>query len=708
MITKLQVEKTLAECIEHSLSKESKDTHDFQWDSFFRMWFRERGIPYFFLFKRHLGVTNTQYVELFSLLHLHSTAAESRPGNSHLLFHTTEQVKSTVVDAINMLLDAPSADRTLQAQRFASTYVDVFASTVAVNMFYCSCAVFFPPGVEADLVQICADSGYIHSLGRSIYVRNIKKSRENDFDLSITRYLEPLQSTELPIPFVVYAHEDFSGYDKSAKEQISRGIEHTKLYVEKMTMGGYRLSQVVHDMRSKYIGKLDIPEPGPYDTVHTFKGPRTLWLISDRSVSATNPTNPGSDRYYICYEQTAKSESPFFLFDENKPAWKSHTTLPHSLTAALLNSARPIPPGGAVCDPFGGTGTTWFESKRLALNAIVRCTDLSDAAQLLASDNLRFFLMKSEDLQELCRAMREISDAVKADKKGGLDTDRRQASFEFLPETQDLKGAGPYLYAVSLLNDLRHNQPHEDQEFELSAAFVKHLGTLALITRYIFYVVLRAELRYQGGYKRKSVTFDKAFCDSLDDLIGQIQQFTDLKSSVPYTAITDSEKSYIAVASTYSQAIIPAFVFRSIASLQTMLTSEVFNSDARTLPEGAYDVVICDPPYGFNTTEDQAALANLYSEFLRAALLSLREGGHLILCVPEVSYTGRDLPYCTRADLITNQVLTKAESLGKYIFVPAKSVPSRVFSPPYYWESERALRRVILHFRVSTIPEHRR
>jgi tRNA G10 N-methylase Trm11 len=431
-------------------------------------------------------------------------------------------------------------------------------------------------------------------------------------------------------------------------------------------------------------------------------------LISDRSVSTFNPTNAGNDRYYICYEQVAKSDSPFFLFDENKPTWKSHTTLPHSLTAALLNSARPVPIGGAVCDPFGGTGTTWFEAKRLAIDAAVRCSDLSDAALLLTSDNLQFFLMSSNDLRNLSEVMRKICEAVKEDKKGALDKDLPQASFQFLPESKDLKGAGPYLYAVSLLNELRDKQPYEDQEFFLSADFCRRIEQLAPITRYIFYVVLRAELRYQGGYKRKSVKFEKAFCDSLDELVGQIEQFAELKEGVAAGAPDSRGKSFVVSDGTYSQAILPALVFQSGATSRSLLASEVFTADARKLPKDTYDVILCDPPYGSNTNEDQADLADLYSDFFDAALLSLREGGHLILSVPETSYTGRELPYCTRANLITNQVLTKADSLGKYAFVPAKSVPARIFGPPYYWESERALRRVILHFRISTTPEHRR
>jgi len=225
-VTPKSTQQLLSECVENAIDK---DSNEFAWDSFFRMWFREYGIPCYFLFKRHLGVTNTQYVELLSLLQLH-TCANDEKQKKHLLFHTTEHVKATVEEAVSVLLESHETNRKLQTERFAATYADVFASTVAVDVFYCSCAIFLPPGLRVDLEHICADAGYLHSAGRSIFVRNIRKARHKELDDSIEKYLSSMTSSDLPIPFVVYAHEDFSAYDRDSREQINRGIENTKLH----------------------------------------------------------------------------------------------------------------------------------------------------------------------------------------------------------------------------------------------------------------------------------------------------------------------------------------------------------------------------------------------------------------------------------------------------------------------------------------------
>lgn len=687
---------TLADSISKSLHRETKK---FEWDIFFRTWFREAGSPYFFLFKRNLSVTNTQYVELFALIETYCTEAETGQEKRQILFHTTEQMRATVTETVNNLLDAPPSLREAQIKEFSKTYRDIFSSTFVVNIFYNSCAIFVPPGINVNLDQVCADAGYIHSVGHSIYIRNIKKSKQEDFESSIEAHLNRLPREPLPVPFIIYAHEDFSEDDKESRDEINRGIDGTKLFVEKMSMGTNRLAQIVQDMRIRFKNKLDIPEARQdtpeaisYKFSHRFTKPKAIWLINDRSVAPLNPINPGHDRYYICYQQFAKNDNPFFYFDENKPAWKSHTTMPHSLTAALINSTRPHQPETKICDPFGGTGTTWFEVKRIGLPAAVHSSDLSPIMKLLLSDNLQFFLMQKDSLETVLKQLNAVLGAVRREGTQGI----LQLG---LSQDEDMEAAS-YSYAVRLLDDLKREQPDEDQEFKFSQSFVDDLGHKQFITRIVFYIVLRAELRNQGGYKRKSRTFDKAFEKSLKEIQDQANKLLELRTNLDNHQ-TEGFGTYLTYSGTYSPVIVPSLMQRTAESLRIDLANEISVLDARQLEPDSLDIIICDPPYGFNTTEDRSGLADLYSQFIDAALLALREHGHLIICLPAESYTGRDLPYCTYSKLVSNQVLVKAHKLGKHIFSPGRSLPHRMLIPPYYWEAERALRRVILHFRVS-------
>lgn len=437
------IAKTLEECIQNSLRE---DTKEFQWDVFYKEWFRDQGCPCFFLFKKHLGVTNTQFVELFSLLQTYCLDTYSNKPKTQLLLHKTEDIRETIVETLNSVLDSRSVDKSRAIREFSERYAEILSSTVAVDMFYCSAAISLPPGLEVDLEHICADSGYIHSAGKSIFIRNLKKARVFDFNERINSHIETMGNIDFPIPFVVYAHEDFTGHDSSAKEQISRGIETTKIFVEKMSMGTYRLSEIIEGMKAEYKGKLIIPPAGPYGEHHKFRKQKTLWLISDRSLSTINPMNPGRGRYYICYEQSVRSENPFFLFDENKPGWKSHTTLPHSLTAALINITRPHTTQTVLCDPFGGTGTTWLESKRLNLSVSMHSSDESPISPLMVKDNLKFFLSSAAELLKTGETLRRIDDAIKQHEKDD-DKDNLQASLNFPIEDRVSSIIDPYLLA---------------------------------------------------------------------------------------------------------------------------------------------------------------------------------------------------------------------------------------------------------------------
>jgi hypothetical protein len=391
---------------------------------------------------------------------------------------------------------------------FADNYSDAFSRTAAINLFYCSCAVFLPPEIDINLEKLCAQSGYVHSAGYSIYIRNIKKARKHDLIQSISSYLQ-ISSAQRPIPFVVYSHEDFDGYDDGASDQIRRGIDSTKLYIEKMSLGSNRLGEVVNSLSLKFPDGLIVPKPGSYKKEHKFENcESTLWLIGDKSISSNNILYPGSQRYYICYHQIAKNASPLYYFDENKPAWKSHTTLPHTLTAALINSTLPHDGQKSICDPFGGTGTTWLEVKRIIPQSKVLSIDSSELAPVLVQDNIEFFLMPSYQLNDLLQRLVDLLNTLTARNKS--KEERRVLVSTRIEQTSLIESAGVnlsivdmYENALRFVDQLRVSQPDEEQEFEINNDnILPGLKSGSFLCRLLFYVVLRAEFRYHSAIKR--------------------------------------------------------------------------------------------------------------------------------------------------------------------------------------------------------------
>lgn len=677
-----------------------KDSSDFNWHNFFHLWYVKSGSPYFFLFKRHLGVTNLQHVELHSLLKTYCTATLSHELDEHLLFSTTAQLKDNIIELMRLVFDSKSEDREIRIRDFANTYADIFRSTVIIDPFYCSCVVFIPPSLKINLNQIVADSGYIHSAGKAVFVRNISKAKQEHLMGNLLEYVTALGTPpKPPIPFIVYAHEEFSDWDGHVEDQIKTGIHQTKMYLEKMNMGPVSLAQILKEIESepRFEKYLKVPAPNHQADGSIPISPRSLWLVCDRAVSPKNPASTyDAKRYYICYEQVAKNENPFFFFDEDKPAWKAHTTLPHSLTAALLNTTRPHHGSMVICDPFSGTGTTWFEAARISPDSKIRCSDLSEAAVLLARDNLWFFQLDTAHLTLLSARLVEL-------EKNLSERLKKQESSKGQVELDYEVGTDPFSSAEFLLEKLIEEQGPEIQEFDLSKEFVLALEVKDIDTRLMFYLALRAHLRSQSGFKRKAVSLHKAFHKYLTKFIAQLYELIRVRKLIedkkPY-----HQDNHSVVQGRYSSAVVSALFTEPAVALPGRLRTEVIALDCRKLEANSVDIILCDPPYGFNTTEAQAELSRLYSEFIDIALSALRPNGHLIMCLPQESYTGRGLPYCTRYRLVLHQVLTKAHRLRRKLYLPASSVPDKAFVPPYYWESERALRRIILHFRVLVEP----
>lgn len=117
-------------------------------------------------------------------------------------------------------------------------------------------------------------------------------------------------------------------------------------------------------------------------------------------------------------------------------------------------------------------------------------------------------------------------------------------------------------------------------------------------------------------------------------------------------------------------------------------------------PNRKFDLIITDPPYGYNTQEDVYKFSKMYRKMIEGLIQVLNDFGQLIICLPEYSYTGRQVPYFAQRQLIIHQIFYFAHQNRMEVIHPFKLLPkpTGLFSPPYFWQSEKALKRSILHF----------
>lgn len=676
-----EVEFNLAQAFKNSISDNGFDA-----SKFFKIWFNHRSNSFYFLFRKNLKVTNIQFSELLSLLRAHSKII-SPNGEKHQFKNLHFLSSSEFVDIMEKLLISIPKDTFTEEyiEKFCKLYLSFLSKIIIVDFFFGSCSIFVPYHIEVNVRLICALSGYIHSAGRCVYIRNITKSNKAFFYEAIDNHIANHYSSEKIGFFAVYAHEDFTKYDRAKIDELKNGLDDVKIYVEKFYMGNASLVSILREMTEKYKNVLEIPEPGDYRTIHqrfrqkaSVETTKTMWLIIEHSVNKDHLKIPGDKSYFICYDQEYINENPYYIFDENKPAWISHTTVPHTLMSAMINITMPYwntDQKITLKDPFSGSGTAILEGLKYS-NLEVYGSDLESVAPLLAKDNFKFFTLKISELEDISKRLKDLYELL--------------LSPNF--NSQRVLGKN-YFWALDILEKSGLNRNFYTSES--MNLVIEELENSDFFARLLFYIALRANKRHLAAFERQSEHWKDAFGKECVVITQQIENLIKQKKRMSKILPASDDRISIYQGS-YSLSC--SINFDAISISEDNLKS----SDARNIEENSYDLIITDPPYGFNTNSDTFELATLFQEMIRCFIRSLKSEGQIVLCLPDQSKTGRELPYFTQQEFITQQIIIVAEELNCEILNSTFFVPKAVglFRPPYYWESERALRRSIIHFRI--------
>lgn len=518
---------------------------------------------------------------------------------------------------------------------------------------------------------------------------------------------------------MVYAEEDFSPYDRSQKDDLAHGLEDVKVKFHNYDMKSESLVSILREMSQRLRERIIIPDPGDYRRQHrklsaleSVDATRTIWLVVDRAVIHRAEMRDVRYSYFICYDQEYVNDNPFHLFDENKPAWVDHTTIPHTLLGAMINITRPWNASHVIIgDPFVGSGTTVLEGMKYE-DVSFNCSDIEPVTPLLLADNLAFFCLSQHELGELIRRLQAVV--------GQLPT-FEQLSFVDLASTADADSdeaptsearedvVRAYRWARRLVGELA-----PDQTYYFTGAQVDQLRRKSLFDRLLLYLALRTLRRNITGFERMSTSdgvppalWVTAYRREASVLIEELRRLQRLRRRESKARRQRNSRG-------------PMVVHQARYSRGCTLSTEwvgrfadadgdalIRVRDARELEPRSCDVIVTDPPYGFNTREDAHELARLYEAMATTLVGALHDKGHLVLCLPDQSKTGRHSPFFTHKEVIEHQLIVAAEKQGREMSVPQLALSGdprykELFSAPYYWESG-ALRRAILHYRIRDL-----
>lgn len=696
----------------HSALKASEENGRFSAVNFFTRWLREWGRFYFFLFRKNRRVTDIQVAELVSLLRVHGyfddrqdqEASDSKLGNkAELHFLSKDDFENTLNAIVSTFAhDDPNERYRIIAER----YSELLRSVLVIENYFGSTAIYTPPLFRVCLGRLCAEAGYIHSCGKGVFLRNVYKATREGLFRELTTHLKDSLEDGRKLFFTVYSHEDFTDWDRSQRQALRDGLDDVKIRLSKMHImesdiqkADVPLAEMVKEMRTKFADRLVFPDPGDYRASHrkALEDPnldrsRSLWLIVDSDLGPTLRLR-GDRRFYILYDQHYINESPFIECDENKPAWIDHTTIPHTLMGAMINVTRPywIRDEMTIADPFMGSGTTYHET--LKFGSTVRCVggDDNPLCKLVIEDNLRYLSGNKDELTQISNEVGSLADYFRLAKS----PKKARSTLEQAIEDK-------YEVALNIFEKL----DLDGQEFHFTEEVTRLLSNTSPAVRLIFYVMLRAHRRNTAALNLRAKPWHLLMSDEAADLSEQLEEIAKQRH---YEEAGESDKAINIYLGTHSKACSVGSGYMRMILSSNRVHQQICSQDALLLLQqltGQCDLIVTDPPYGFNTHDDSAKLAQLYAKGIEAMICALRAEGQLIIALPDWSYTGRHLPKYARPDFITHQVLVCARKSRREVVQAGSQMSNeaRFVMPSYYWESEKALRRAILHFRFRPAP----
>jgi hypothetical protein len=697
-------------------------------DAFKRIYY----VKYYFLFRKNLSNTDIPFGELLALLRIHISQPDS--GSLPLEFDTSKSLSRSVNQLWSAMPAKPGIPLADKAQAFVAEFNDLLTFSVAVDALYGSCVVHVPRGLSIDISRIVSESGYIYAAGRAIYVRRTKKASKSLFRENLISYLrDHPPSTGKKIAFLIHSPQLFpiNLFNREVASQLRHGLDDVKIsldkfYFEDRPLFDFRAELSSDEELARYLAFVDT-EHGRYDSAdEQTEDCRSIWMIAERQVESSGPQR-APDRYFACYVQEYVNRNQLHLFNERKPGWLSPITLPHTLAAAMINLARPYLNSTkssldnvAVFDPFAGTGTLLFEFAKFDAQTSVTLNDINPTYRQVVADNARFFSLGQSDLLTLQTLIGEVVEVLHRTPPSQLFTP------DLTPVARDASPPARYLHSAlrGYIHEVEHFAEMQagaagELRYEYAKGLNSHLfsprGTEVLREwsyeqRIIFYLVWRALVRNTFSLLRNP---DQAAVakEVLIEELGLVKY--ELKTLLRDLGGVESDSLGLRTAQgRYSQSsIVGPGSFSQIldADRKAGVRAEWIAEDAGDLirrleGEGRrYDLIITDPPYGINALEGPQgaeALVRLYATFIRGSVRLLGSGGQLLLCIPENTHNGQIIPMYMTREVIVREVLISAQQAGLHVVNPSLDYPfpDWAFKPPFYWESERTLRRSVLHF----------
>lgn len=712
----------------------------------------------FLLLYKNLSVTNVSVYEIISLLKVH-TASRQAENNYEVMFFSDEEytkyLSNMVLSIIQSKLDnaISSDDRDQFITNIVNLCGDALNSTIILNVYFSSVLLHVPQSLSVNVRKIMAESGYIHSSGNAVYVRNVEKAIIGDLEHRLKTFLNGYSEKDVFI--TPYADEFFSPYDITSPVSIRNGLSGVKLQLRKHYIEGQPLLDYLATLPQRFkvqvpLGLKDFAKERE-ESKETTETKGTIWFVVDYALekddSLERPGRNEESLYLFVYAQSFLNDNQLILFKERKPGWYASITLPHTLSIALINvlrgqrrkrrgtvdGRRPV-----FLDPFYGTGTGLFDAALRMENTVIIGFDRDPIAAQVVKDNAKFFSLSVDDLRNFREAfsagqsylgkINSYSELMRSIRDLSLDRIVLELAAE---EHAKLALKAVSTYVLELEVDGKVASLQNTISKSINYGLPEQLRTILLDPKTNFRVRI---LIYCIWRALALGTF--SIRDNKDNVLGIIsKEFEKVEREISHVirGMERGEKAacgqFLEMEGLYSHAFlinnekigqlaseIQHIKFDEMAKMiragndpdkwapGIWLVDVEDSIEALALLEKRVDFLMTDPPYGFNMdTDGEAVLMNFFGKLVPRIVGVLRPQGQACLVLPAFAKNGRQIPFFETYQAIIRQFIAAANQADRPLVTEVETLPRPrgLFKKPFYWTSASVLERRIVHFSLG-------
>jgi tRNA G10 N-methylase Trm11 len=718
---------------------------------------------YFFLLWKNLSVTNISVNELAALLRSHAKNRHTS-RSTKIDFVRTDDYKdflNNLWQSVFVRASWETRDRTVRerikraVKSIVAFHSNFFERTIIFDIYYTSVFVFIPRSIKVDVGAVAMQSGYVHSAGIAIYFRNIEKADRELFRERMKRFLG--MQPEKKFFITPYASELFGPYEGRSSVSIRNGLDGVRIQLRKHYFERETLPNFLTWLQKNFENLIIPRGVGSYDDDRAYSlqcgadEKVSIWFVTDSGVKydpRERIAEKSKDLFIITYAQTHYNHNQFNVFKERKPAWAASTTLPHSLSAAMVNVAKHHVELNAgtkdekqkivVLDPFCGTGTTLFDAATRLPDAVVLGLDSSQLMPALVETNAAFFSCRDEQVAPILSMVtavagylrKHIDDDTAANAMAETSRDR---SLRFkTPRTSEQEFQYCLALLIRAMNSKEKSGISDAAVVRLSRdgfspEFVTLINSKAfdLKTKVMFYALWRSLLMNTFSIRSEARTPKGIFMIFLEEMLRCEKEHRDLHKLLGRETRHQAGKHFAwsacGGAYSYESRLRPDF-FSGIGRPRALRESALTDKLIGSLKPGTYvcrvgdsvkalakkkpfaDVIISDPPFGFNEFDTEAdAVRQLYAEMIPTLIRVLKPWGQLVIALPAFAKNGKQIPFYQTRESVTKQVIATVEAADRRILRNVETVPAEreIFDLPWYWGTASTIERRIIHFLIQ-------